>query len=688
MSELEKRFHRYKDSKIAVYGLGAETERVLEEIGQKFQIIGLLDGYRDTGDLFGRPIISMEQAIDAGVKLILVAARPGSCKAIAKRIGSLCVEKQIDLFDVRGKNLCKIQKSVYDFSGQAGMTKQELWREIEGADVVSFDLFDTLLMRQVLFPADVFELVDDRLRQRGILLEGFSEKRMRSEKELSKYRAPTLTEIYSFMKETYDLSDLKPEETALLEWQTDCELIVPRKEVCEILETAKKMGKRVYVVSDSYYSRDQIIGLLERCKIRKDLDVFVSCEYGTGKTQELFERFKEVAQGKSYLHVGDDIVADVESAQRNGIKAVQLYSGMELLELCGYMGLWDDMDSLSARIKIGMFVANLFNSPFQFETEEKRIKVYRAFDMVYLFFAPVICDFVIWLYRQVKKEKLETIFFCARDGYLMKRLYDELGTNIKSVYFLTSRTAAIGAGMETEADLGYVEKMKFSGNLKEHLWQRFGIEIKESEDVGGGSARLSDYSREILEAAVKKRRGYKAYISSLKLNTGEIAFFDFVAKGTSQMYLGRLVPNHLKGFYFLQLDRREMEKYELDIVPFYKEEERESSIIFDDYYILETLLTAPTASVTGFEENGQPVYGKETRSRENIACFEEAQEGIWKYFTTYLAICPKEKMKTEKRLDEIFLSLLHQMEILEKRFLDLKVEDPFFNRTTEVMDLV
>lgn len=45
-------------------------------------------------------------------------------------------------------------------------------------------------------------------------------------------------------------------------------------------------------------------------------------------------------------------------------------------------------------------------------------------------------------------------------------------------------------------------------------------------------------------------------------------------------------------------------------------------------------------------------------------------------------------MKTEKRLDEIFLSLLHQMEILEKRFLDLKVEDPFFNRTTEVMDLV
>lgn len=106
MASLTQMFQEYKGGPIAVYGLGTETARVLEEMGQEFQVIGLLDGYRDTGVLFGMPILSMEQAIEAGVKLILVAARPGSCKAIAKRIGNICKEKQIRLFDTRGKDLC------------------------------------------------------------------------------------------------------------------------------------------------------------------------------------------------------------------------------------------------------------------------------------------------------------------------------------------------------------------------------------------------------------------------------------------------------------------------------------------------------------------------------------------------------------------------------------------------------
>lgn len=689
MSDLRQIFHRYKEDKIAVYGLGAETERVLAELGQEFQIIGLLDGYQDSGNLFGKPIISVEQAIEAQVKLILVAARPGSCKAIAKRIGNICVANQIDLFDVRGNDLCRICKSSYNFAGQKGMTKQEVWKKIEAADVISFDLFDTLIMRRILFSADVFELVEDKLRQQGIWIEEFSKKRMKSEKELSKYRAPTLTEIYSYMKETYGLSCLKTEEAALLEWQTDCELAVPRKEVCEIFEAANRLGKKVYIVSDSYYSKEQLEILIKHCGIRQYTDVFVSCQYGMGKTQGLFEQFKMLTQGDSYLHIGDDAVADIESAGKDQIKTVQLSSGIDLLEMCGYMGLWDYMDYLSTRIKIGMFVANIFNSPFQFEETGNRIRIDRAFDIGYLFFAPLISDFVIWFYRQVEKEQIGNIFFCARDGYLIKKMYDEIGTRGTSIYFLTSRTAAIRAGVKTKEDIRYVEKMKFSGTLKEQLWERFGIDIDgDSEKTEKKGNRLSDYSQEILERAEKHRKAYDVYIDSLNLGEGDIAFFDFVAKGTSQMYLGRLLKNHLRGFYFLQLDTDSMKKYGLDIVPFYSEEERSSSVIFDDYYILETMLTAPMPSIKEFDENGNPIYAEETRTEESIECFEEMQEGVRDYFKTYLKLCPGERMEIDKRLDEIFLSLLHKIKILERRFMKLQVEDPFFNRTTEIADLL
>lgn len=105
----------YKNRKIAIYGLSEATQKVLEEIGQEVEVVGLLDGYQESGELFGKPIISLEQVITESVSLFLVAARPGSCRAIAKRIGGICQGKQIALFDTRGKNLCDVRCVAYDF---------------------------------------------------------------------------------------------------------------------------------------------------------------------------------------------------------------------------------------------------------------------------------------------------------------------------------------------------------------------------------------------------------------------------------------------------------------------------------------------------------------------------------------------------------------------------------------------
>ena len=96
MSDLLQVLERYRGQKIALYGLGTETERALLMLGDQFSIVGLLDGYRQSGSLYGKAILTLEQAAAEGVALILVVARPGSCKAIAKRIGKICREHQID----------------------------------------------------------------------------------------------------------------------------------------------------------------------------------------------------------------------------------------------------------------------------------------------------------------------------------------------------------------------------------------------------------------------------------------------------------------------------------------------------------------------------------------------------------------------------------------------------------------
>lgn len=691
MADLLEMFGQYRKSKIAIYGLGTETERVLTQIGQEFQIIGLLDGYKEDGMLYGKPIISLKEAVEEGVKLILVVARPGSCKAIAKRIGKVCEENQIDLFDVRGKDLCDLKKVTYNFKSVNGITKEHLTRLVNENEVVSIDLFDTLVMRQTLFPTDIFEIIDAKLRERGIAIADFSKKRLESEKYLSKCMAPTLVEIYSYMRDTYKVREIAPEELAELEWSIDYDLVIPRQEMCDFMSEICNQGKEIYIVSDTYYSTDQLIKLLDKCGITFYTDIFASCEYKTGKTGLLFERMKDRISGKSCLHIGDDVVADVENAEKYGIASCQIYSGVELLELAGYLGLWDNMEQLTERIKVGMFVSRLFNSPFQFETKERRISVKNAYDIGYIFFAPMISDFVIWFEEQVKRYDLKNIWFCARDGYLIKKLYDELKSDIPSVYFLTSRTAAIRAGVENEQDIEYVREMKFSGTLAEQLWERFGISGSCRIDQNTTSQeRLSilDYSDEILKKVSVNRKNYMMYIDRLKMQNGDVAFFDFVAKGTSQMYMERLVANHLKGLYFLQLEEEYMRDKGLDIVSFYKKEERDSSAIFDNYYILETMLTSPMPSVKEFDENGEPCYAQETRKDKDIVCFLKAQEGIFNYFKTYLKICPGSEMKADKKLDELFLMLIHGITILDKNFEELKVEDPFFNRMTDVSDLI
>ena len=85
---MENILRDYKNAKIAVYGLSPLTADLLERL-DGYRVAGLLDGYQTSGTLYGKPILSIEEAIAEGVRLIIVAARPESCKIIAKRIGAL-----------------------------------------------------------------------------------------------------------------------------------------------------------------------------------------------------------------------------------------------------------------------------------------------------------------------------------------------------------------------------------------------------------------------------------------------------------------------------------------------------------------------------------------------------------------------------------------------------------------------
>lgn len=685
MSDVLRILERYQNRNIAIYGLGIETQKLLEELGGRFHIVGLLDSYRQEGTIYGHRIISFAEAVHSHVTLIMVVARPGSCKMIAGKIKEDCIKNGINLLDVRGNDLCEEKKEAYDFVNVSGITREELTRRICEKEIISIDLFDTLVMRNTLFITDLFELVDLRLRQKGIEIADFARKRLGCEKELSVSHTPTLREIYTKLVAENNVQGISPDDLVTLEWETDCEQLVPRQDMCDLMREIQ--GAVIYIVTDMYYSKKQIERILQNTGIDFYTELLVSCEYGTGKQQGLFEVLKEKLNGKSCLHIGDDRTADIESAKRHGLEACQVYSGIDLFEAVGYFGIWDDMKTLSDRLKAGMFVAKLFNSPFQFETQGRKIGITRARDIGFLLAAPMIADFTLWFRQQVRKFDLQNIWFCARDGYLIQRLYEKLTGDFASIYFLISRTAAIRAGIRDEDDIRYVEGMNFSGSLREQMQERFGIQLNDEQEEEIRNKTLLDYTDEILDGTKEYKKNYLQYIDRLSIDNGSVALFDFVAKGTSQMFLGHIVPNHLKGLYFLQLEKENMEDKGLDIVSFYDTEDLKDSAIYEDYYILETILTSDMPSLAAFDEKGQAVYAKETRTVDEIRCVREIQEGIADYFATYLNLHAGEEPIINRKIDEKFLRLIHHLYICENRFTQMKVEDCFVNRFTDLSSL-
>lgn len=63
MSDLVRLFEKYRTGKTAIYGLGTETEKALAVLDGAYEIIGLLDGFTEEGALYGKPIISLQYAV-------------------------------------------------------------------------------------------------------------------------------------------------------------------------------------------------------------------------------------------------------------------------------------------------------------------------------------------------------------------------------------------------------------------------------------------------------------------------------------------------------------------------------------------------------------------------------------------------------------------------------------------------
>ncbi|WP_044913078.1 hypothetical protein [Butyrivibrio sp. WCE2006] len=112
-------------------------------------------------------------------------------------------------------------------------------------------------------------------------------------------------------------------------------------------------------------------------------------------------------------------------------------------------------------------------------------------------------------------------------------------------------------------------------------------------------------------------------------------------------------------------------------------------MLYENYYIIETVLTSPDPQVLEFDDQGKPVYAVETRSSEEMECVRQMQEGILAYADDFLEIIREVREEdVNKELDEAFLELIEKVKITDDSIWSITVEDRFFGRDTDIGDLM
>lgn len=198
-----------------------------------------------------------------------------------------------------------------DYKGKVLFDAASVVEKLCEYDVISFDVFDTLLKRFVRHPADVFRRIEKTMD-----IPGFAGLRVEAEKAARQYKFRQCGVFEITIEEIYQMMDLYAGYTGVsaeqeIEMEMCCCYADPVMQ--KIVRSLHREGKKVIAVSDMYLHKKQILELLFHCGYTDIRDLYVSCDYGVSKSDgKLFPLVKqEIGKKRKIVHIGDNFYADV-----------------------------------------------------------------------------------------------------------------------------------------------------------------------------------------------------------------------------------------------------------------------------------------------------------------------------------------------------------------------------------------
>lgn len=304
-----------------------------------------------------------------------------------------------------------------------------------GYDVLSIDLFDTLVYRRCAQPDRVFALQHAAIH-RALTLNEDEWVRLRKsvERDVTTKHSPReshFDEIYAAIGHRLDLDASVVNQLKNAELEVERNVIAPFQDVVSVVNQLINAGTTVIVTTDMYLPIEFLRAILSEF-LDARAQLICSSETGAPKRTGLAYRLlKERFPGRAILHIGDNLHSDVQMASKSGVDAALV--------------LWDRREWMQRNRRYTEYLESLGVRRFETPADESEsVSLKRARIELAWRWSIVLFDFLLELRKYARQSGADEIWFLSRDGEsLYAAASDNPGFfgNLAVKYIYTSRAA-------------------------------------------------------------------------------------------------------------------------------------------------------------------------------------------------------------------------------------------------------
>lgn len=557
---------------------------------------------------------------------------------------------------------------------------------IDNSDIVSFDIFDTLLLRNVAEPSDIFKIVELKYYNKFNEKIQFYHKRIKAEQEArkkSKFEDIELDEIYNILKS--DFGEKNTIELKKLEVESEEEFLVANKYMKLVYDYALKKHKRIIIISDMYLPKIILKRFLEINKIIEYDELYVSSETkktkATGTIYSYIRKKLSLNKFEKWTHIGDNYISDYKNAKYNGINAIYF---KRLINRETNIKLRNLSDSIIYAIQI--------NNKYTFN-ENQYWEKFGAMIVAPIYIG-LMFNMIKWLNGK------DNIYFLSRDGYVPYRLYIKLRDTVNNLpegkYIYASRRAYIYPTLINDKikaiDLLTIYNSSFNQKLTiKQIFKNLDMDINNYSNILE-KYNFNDINEIISDKNIEKVKNIlfdlwddiKIILSNEKkileeyfhqvgmFNYESINIFDIGWAGSTHKAMIDILNKDIYGYYFGTTEflcndiRTKSYGY-----AFNKGRPcKLGDFIIDNVMMYELMFTAPEGSVKNFRyEKGKiiPVL-KDTQDNygyDVIHCFQEAAINIFDKVLEYREYIDEPSKEFSLQFIERFIEKKKSIDLIE-----------------------